>query len=350
MDLSIVIVNWRSADYVRACLPTLAEGVGRLRYEVLVIDNASYDACEKVVKRFPNARFIQSDVNLGFAKANNLAAGRAGGKVLLFLNPDTQVKPGAIETMRDVLCQSEQTGIVGARLLNSDGTLQTSCVQSFPTIVNQALDSEFLRRLTPRSGLWGVGALHRRSETPSVVDTVCGAALMIQRDVFERVGGFTPCYFMYSEDIDLCFKVRQAGYAVVYVPTATITHHGGGSSRQEVSEFSVVTMRESQWRYFQRNRSQLYAGTYRAAMAASAGCRIALAVVGLLASVGSRNRHKDWQRSLKKWWAILRWSFGVAPNLKRRDGAPDREDHVAGPPAPSARAEVVEVTRPACSA
>ena len=133
-DVSVIIVNWNSREFLRQCLRTVFQHAGDLQFEVIVIDNASYDGSEPMVwSEFPQVVFIQGDENVGFARANNAAATQASGRNLLFLNPDTEVSDGAIETMARFMDATPEAGAVGCRLLNTDGSLQTSCVQAFPT-------------------------------------------------------------------------------------------------------------------------------------------------------------------------------------------------------------------------
>ena len=200
--------------------------------------------------------FVQSKVNVGFARANNLGVRHAKGHNLLFLNPDTEFVENSLDVLLGHLATLPQAGALGCKLLNSDRSVQTSCIQSFPTVVNQILDSDFLRRRFPRSRLWGMAPLHSERLSPSQVEVISGACLLMKREVFERVGGFSETYFMYGEDLDLCFKIQQAGFHNYYVPDTSIIHYGGGSTRQSVSNFSAVMMRESVFRFFSANRGR----------------------------------------------------------------------------------------------
>ena len=175
MDLSIIIVNWNSADYVKTCLASIFRAPPGLSFEVIVIDSGSNDNCGAIIARnFPAVKFIQANDNLGFPKANNRAYSCAKGDVILFLNPDTEIRGGMILNLWQSLRHLPQAGIVGAKLLNADGTVQTSCIQSFPTILNQVLDSELLRRWFPTARLWGMAALFKEGMQPEEVDIVSG--------------------------------------------------------------------------------------------------------------------------------------------------------------------------------
>lgn len=315
-DLSVIIVNWNSGRYALAAIESVRATVGALSYEVLVVDNASTDHSMQLLARpLPATTLIPSPVNLGFARANNLAAARARGRALLFLNPDTRLLEGALARLLEALDASPAVGVVGARLLNEDGSVQTSCVQAFPTVLNQALDAEWLRRRLPRLTLWGAAALFVPPDgTPAPVEAVSGACLMIRRDVFEQVGGFSEEYFLYAEDLDLCYRVRQLGCEVRHVPGALVVHLGGRSARQHPDDaFAAVLQRESVYRFLRKTRGGGYARRYRQALRASAALRLLLlAVAQAVPGAGARAR-----LSARKWWRILRWTSGLEPWSQR---------------------------------
>ena len=311
MDLSIIIINWHSSDFVRECLKSLWAGSTPCNFEVIVVDNASSDGCGQMLEvEFPRTKFIASVTNLGFARANNLGAREAAGRNLLFLNPDTEVVGDALPHMVAFLDGRPDAGTVGCRLLNTDRSLQTSCVQAFPSILNQAIDSEYLRQRFPGSGLWGTSALLSKSG-PSDVEVISGACLMIKANVFNTVGQFTPDYFMYAEDADLCFKVRQAGCKNYYLPDASVVHHGGRSSDKSTeSNFAAVMMRESLMKFMQLHRGPVYAAVYQGTIAIAAAIRIVLLGVGCLYTWGEARREALY-KSLRKWIKLLRWGLGM---------------------------------------
>ena len=311
MDLSIIIVNWRSKNYLRECLRSVLKHAGGLHLEIIVIDNASYDgAAEMVAQQFPEVTFLQSAENLGFAKANNRAFAASTGRNLLFLNPDTEVQGAALTLLMSALDTEPEAGIVGARLINSDLSIQTSCIQAFPTIWNQVLDLELLRRAFPDSSLWGNKALSLAQESPVPVEAISGACLMIRRDVFLSVGQFTTDYFMYSEDIDLCYKVSQQGWKNCYIDQARVVHHGGRSSSANPNScFAAVTTRESSWRYMRLRRGMAYATLYRLTTLAAAVIRLGGLGLAFL-SFGKAHR-RSVGSSITKWVGILRWTLGL---------------------------------------
>jgi len=311
MDLSVIIVNWNSADYLRSCLLSLYRETHGIRFEVIVVDNASFDGSEAMVRsEFPGVLFIQSEKNLGFARANNLGFSKSSGDFVLFLNPDTEVIGNALEGMVACLRAHSSAGAAGARLLNTDGTLQTSCVQSFPTIWNQVLDAELLRRAFPKSSLWGTRALFAGDGQPVRVDAISGACFMAERRTLERVGGFTEDYFMYSDDLDLSYKIKQAGRDVLYLNDCRVTHHGGKSSVQREDHFADVLQRESLLQFFRKAHGAAYSSVYRATTAG-----IALLRVGLLLCIspfgGFGLQGKAPRTALRKWSKIFRWAVGL---------------------------------------
>ncbi len=311
MDLSVIIVNWNSKDYLLKSVASIEAETKGIEFEIVVIDSGSFDGCEKILRKcHPQIHFIQSIRNVGFAIANNEAFKMSRGRNLLFLNPDTEIEGTAIEVLNHYLDVLPSAGIVGARLLNSDGSVQKTCTRSFPTVINQFLESEFLERWIPHSRLWGMTPLLKKTETPIGVDAVSGACLMIKRSVFERVGMFSTDYFMYSEDIDLCYKVRKAGLNTYYIPTAEVIHHGGASSSQSiVNTFSTVMKLESRWRFFKKTRSLWYSRLYRLAMFIASIIRIGV-VIFMWPIYALSGRKSMIETVRKKWMARLRWALG----------------------------------------
>jgi GT2 family glycosyltransferase len=321
VDLSVVIVNWNCSAYTRACAASLLDTMHGLEYEIVVVDNASSDDSAEVLARcHPRVRLVISPCNGGFARGNNLGVQVAAGRHLLFLNPDTLVLDDAVRRMLAALRSSPDIGAVGCRLLNADRTLQATCVQRFPTILNQVLDADCLKRRYPSLRLWGAAPLFTPATSPVDVEMVSGACLMTSRAVFERVGGFSTEYFLYAEDVDLCWKIRRTGLRVCHVPDAEVVHYGGGSSAKSSDGFSEVVMRESIHRFLQKTRGARYASAYRIAMRAAAALRILLLRSATLVSKDPASLSP----SLRKWRRVLSWSRGHEAWAERL-GAPRPE-------------------------
>jgi len=306
MTLSVIVVNWRSKEYLRNCLLSIKLTAAEVPLQVIVVDGASFDGCgEMLAVEFPEVLFIQSLENIGFGRCNNLGFERATSEAVLFLNPDTEVKPSCFQTMLAELEAHPTAGILCPRILNPDGSLQVSCVRALPTPLNRALDSTFCRRLFPNSRLWGVGAALGATR-PIEVDAVSGAFMLMRSAVFREVGGFTREYFMYGEDMDLCAKVRSAARAIVFVPNASIIHFGGISSSQQESEFPTENMRVGWNLYMYRHHGFGMALWYRLLQLISALVRMGLLVPGCL--FGSRSGREEARRSFSKWGCVLEWA------------------------------------------
>lgn len=325
-QLSIVIVNWRSKDYLRGCLRALARHAADLHPEIIVVDGASFDGCgDMLATEFPDIVFIQSQENIGFGQCNNLGFSRATGEVVLLLNPDTEIEPGSLQLLLAELKARPQAGLIGPRLLNSDRSLQTSCVQAWPTPVNQALDSDFLRAVFPNSRLWGTGHAFS-SQEPVVVEAVSGACMLLPSAVYRRLGGFSDHYFMYGEDIDLCFRLHGAGYEVVHVPEALVVHHGSGSSSKQVTHFSTVLIRSTNFINIKVNRGTTTARWYWLLQMLSAIIRLVV-TAPLAALLPACSLRAVARRTMLKWWYILLWAVGI-DRVGRGLGPP------TGPPLP----------------
>ncbi|MDW5265949.1 MULTISPECIES: glycosyltransferase family 2 protein [Acidobacteriaceae] len=311
-DLSIIIVNWNSADFVRKCISSLyAQPLG-LSVETIVIDNASHDGCREMIARdFPGVQFIQGEENYGFGRANNAAFLHSNGRLVLFLNPDTETSAGAVQRMAELLANTSDAGIVGAKLLNSDGTIQTSCIQKFPSILGILLDSDLLRTLLPRWSFWGMRPLFDNPSGSVEVDAISGACQMVSRDVFLRAHMYSTAYFMYAEDVDLCLRAKRLGLRNLYVPDAVFVHHGGKSSDAVVeSGWSAIVMRESWKRFFELNHSRTYAKVFQVSVGLQAVLRVAvISLAAPVARITGRGRSVTMIR--RKWTSILRWALGL---------------------------------------
>lgn len=316
MKLSILIVNWNSKDYLRRCLTSVRSTCADVDFETIVVDAGSFDGCNQMLaEEFPEVTFIQSPDNLGFGRANNLGFKHVTGKALLLLNPDCELEPGAVKVLLNELTRLPDAGILGPRLLNTDGSLQTSCVQALPTPFNQALGCDLARRALPNLRLWGTGTAFRSCE-PVAVEAVSGACMVLFTETYRRVGGFTPAYFMYGEDMDLCAKVGKLGLRIYHVPGAHVIHHGGGSSGKQGTVRSTVLLRESVGLFILRHQGARAAALYRLLMVCSSFVRLAaLSPCVACRTVARRQRPPA---SWEKWKAVLSWSVGWTRTQPRR--------------------------------
>lgn len=237
-DLSIVIISWNVRELLRLCLDSIQEslrgekGEGLL-VETIIFDNGSTDGSADMVREdFPRVHLMESEVNLGFTKGNNLAIGQSEGRYILLLNPDTEVVGDALGTMVAYMEAHPRVGALGPQLLNPDGTTQSSR-RRFPTLATAFLESTVLQpwfqgsRILKRYYL-----LDRPDDEIQPVDWAVGAALLIRREALHQVGLLNEEFFMYSEELDWCYRLKAQGWEVVYLPTAQVVHQEGRSSEQ----------------------------------------------------------------------------------------------------------------------
>lgn len=251
LDLTVVVVSYNTCDLLAECLESLKPNA--VATEVIVIDNASRDgSAELVRKRFPHVRLVENKSNVGYAAANNQGIRTARGRHVLFLNPDTRVEKGALDHMISYLEREEDVGAVGLRLLNADGSLQPSG-QNFPTLASA------LGELLPIPAAWRRrfrGPIVRRDYTQVCeVDEVSGAAMGVRRKALDEVGPFDQEFVFLGEDIDLCWRLRKAGWKVMYLPTASVIHYGG-QSQDKVSPYAISLLSQrSYYLLFCKHRS-----------------------------------------------------------------------------------------------
>ena len=233
-DVSVIIVNYNVRDFLQQSLVSLQKALKGIRSEIFVVDNASDDgSAEMVRKRFPRIRLIANTVNLGFAKANNLALKKARGKFLLLINPDTIVQEDTIRVMVEFLKTHPDVGLAGCKIMNPDGSFQPACRRGFPTPWVAFTRISGLSKLFPKTKIFGKYNLtYLNTEETYPVDAVSGSFMMLRHEMFVQVGGLDESYFMYGEDLDWCYRIRQAGWRIFYVHSTQIIHYKGESTRR----------------------------------------------------------------------------------------------------------------------
>ncbi len=224
----------------------------KIDFEVIVVDNASTDnSVVNVKKHFADVKIIQNSKNMGFGAANNCGIKEACGEFILLLNPDTVVLDEAISKTITYLRMHPNIKICGCKILFPDGSIQRS-VRSFPTLWNVFSESTFLYLLFHKSELFGEYYQSNFDyETPSRVDWVLGAFMLIRREVFDVIGGFDNNFFMYSEEVDFCYRAQEAGFETWYIPYGQIIHYWGGAN--EVNRRVILWTNASQMLYFQKH-------------------------------------------------------------------------------------------------
>jgi N-acetylglucosaminyl-diphospho-decaprenol L-rhamnosyltransferase len=252
--IAVVIVNYNTGEHLRACLSTvLAEAPS----ELLVVDNASSDgSVEMVQAEFPQVMLQPNKTNLGYGAAANQAIANCRAGYVLLLNADTLLQPGALVALAAYLDEHPRAAVVGPRLVGSDGALQVSCYP-FPTPLNTLVDISILGRLVRYVPIFRKRHLRTWPHAhPRVVPWVKGAALAIRREAFDAVGGFDESFFMFTEEVDLCYRLNAVGWEIHFAPVTSIVHVGGASTIQRQPEMGIQVF-ASILQFYQRHSSRV---------------------------------------------------------------------------------------------
>lgn len=299
LDLSIIIVSWNVKTLLAACLRSVAAGQGDLALETIVVDGASADgSAAMVAAQFPWVRLIACDENVGFPRGNNIGIEKAAGRHILLLNPDTEVVGDALSVLVAYLDGHPEVGGVGPMLLNPDGSVQSSR-RRFPTLLTGLLESTWLAPAGP-----GVLRRYYAQDLPddaeADIDWVVGACLMVPRQVSAQVGGMDEAYFMYSEELDWCRRIKDAGWKVRYLPSAKVIHHEGKSSEQAVTA-RHINFQRAKLRYFYKFHSRGTAWILRVVLLKNYTFQL---LVELAKGVIGHRRQLRWQR-VRAYWQVL---------------------------------------------
>lgn len=306
MRLSIIIVSWNVAGDLEACLRSICGNTRTEDIEVIVVDSASADdTVERVRKSFPQVRLLPQSENVGFTRGNNIGLRAAQGRYLMLLNPDTEIIGDALHQLVTYLDAHPKVGIVGPRTLNTDGSTQ-STRRHFPTITTALFESTWLQGYAPRAILDRYYVADAADDATVPVDWVQGSALMARREVYEQLGGLDEGYIMYSEEMDWCRRAKDAGWEVVYLGSARITHHGGKSTDQVVARRHIY-FQESKLRYFRKYHGSVVAQGLRLFLLANYVFQLLMeAAKGVLGIKRSLR-----QERVRQYWDILRSGLKV---------------------------------------
>jgi len=254
MDLSHILVNYRLREPLLEVLASLPDAASGLHSETVVIDNSPGDGtAEALAAKFPAARIITNSENVGYARAVNQGLRATTGEFVLVMNPDCEVPAGAIRTLVDHLRSHPRAGIAGPRILNPDGTLEYSA-RAFPDPFTFLFNRySLLTRLFPRNP-WSRRYLMTDWDHASVreVDWLSGACMVVRRAAIDEVGPMDEAFFMFNEDVDWCRRMKRAGWAVVYVPEATVVHHIGASRRRTANRV-ILERHRGMIHYFRKH-------------------------------------------------------------------------------------------------
>ncbi len=267
MNLSIIIVNYNTKDLLVKCLASLfmwcADEIKNREYELIVVDNDSHDeSVEEIQKDMSSMEFIKvikNHENLGFAKANNIGIKYATGDNILLLNSDTEIQSLAIQKTLQYLKETEKVGVVSCRINLGNRKIDPSCHRGFPTPWNAFCYFLKLETFFPKLKIFsGYHQYYKDLSSIHEVDAISGAFFMVRREVIDKVGMLDEDYFMYGEDLDWCYRIKAAGYRIMYNPSYSIIHHKKKSGREAGS----VELKEKTQRYFWQTMKTFYEKHY----------------------------------------------------------------------------------------
>ena len=308
MKLSIVTVCWNDRETIRECLRSIYAGTRSTEFEVIVSDNGSTDGSAEFIRQnYPQVRVIENGANFGFSKANNFGVNATKGQYILILNPDTVIHDGALDTFVAFADRHPEAGAFGCRVLNPDGSYQNPA-RPFPTIWRYWIAALYLRPLAYLSDIF-VSDTYKgwKGDTERVIDWQSGCCVMFRGELLKRLGGFDEQFFYQKEEVDVCRRVWNAGYTIVYTPEATITHLGGQSVNRFPIRFELESYR-SRYRYFYKHFGPR--GARRCRTVSLAGLRVRQLGYGLLGLVrpseGLKNR-------LEMYRVVARWNQRLDP-------------------------------------
>jgi GT2 family glycosyltransferase len=301
MDLAIIIVSWNTREILRHCLQSVFASQTTKKFKVWVVDNGSSDGTGQMIKEFfSQIQIISNDDNVGFAHANNQAIMDSSGDYVMLLNPDTVVEKDVIETLVNFLEKYPDIGAVGPRLLNPDGTLQESAYPE-PTLAREFwrlfhLDRFYYYAAYPMDE-WSV--IDARE-----VDVLMGACLLVRRKTLDQVGLLDDNFFVYSEEVDLCTRIREYGWRISWVPTAVVIHLGGQSTKQ-IQQEMFLQLYQGKIQYFRKHHTLLEVWLYKLVLFFAALARLALTPFAFFEQSPQKKEHLELSSNYRR----LLWSL-----------------------------------------
>jgi GT2 family glycosyltransferase len=244
MDLSVIILNYNTKDLTRRCLKSVFASQTGYKFEVFVSDNGSKDGSIEMVKsEFPQVKLLENNANLGFAKGNNVAIRQALGRYILLLNSDTEVNQDTLDKSIRRADEIPNLGALGCKVLLADGSLDQACRRKFPNPWNSFLRLFGFKKFSDYN-------IDAPIDQEMEVDALIGAYMMVPQTVINKVGMLDEDYFLYGEDLDWCWRIKEAGYKIIYYPGASILHLKSASSK--MIAFRVVRWAHDAMKIFYR--------------------------------------------------------------------------------------------------
>jgi GT2 family glycosyltransferase len=265
IDIFVVIVNWNTAEILSECLQSIQQSTKSILYKICVVDNGSTDgSVEMVSEHFPEVLLISNKMNRGYAKANNQGISIARGRYVLLLNSDTIIPFGALDQLVAVANKfGERLGVLAPRLKEADGHIQNS-IASFPSLTKGLITHlPFSDIVIPKRIIDHYSIQAEKCNCPCEVDYASGACLLVSKEAIDQVGGLDEDYFMYGEDIDLCYSLRQAGWSVIYYPDIEIIHLGNQSGKEKWGSSRLAVQRFSERMFYMKSYGWLAATIFQ---------------------------------------------------------------------------------------
>lgn len=310
MKLSIVILCWNDLKVISDCLASIYAGTHSTKFEVIVSDNGSTDgSIEFIRKQFPQVRLIENGANLRFAKGNNVGIRASQGEYLLILNPDTIIHDGALDGLIAFADKHPEAGAFGCRVLNADGSYQ-GCIWPFPTPRSEWIRALGLKGLAYLSEWFHPGAYVRwKGETERTVEYPAGCCILARAELIKRLGGFDEQFFYCYEETDLCHRIWDAGYSILYTPDVSITHLAGQSTGKKFPPIGFAIDRQvTRYLYFYKYYGPRGAWSARRSMLAAISIRLA---IGRFFQIVKRNEAAKKQIELLR--TLFDWNYLVDP-------------------------------------
>lgn len=259
VKISVIIVNYNVRDFIMHALQSIQRALIDFTHEIIVVDNASVDGSVELIKsHFPNVKLIQNTKNLGFAAANNLAINQARGDYLVLINPDTVVQEDTFTSLIDFLDKTPDAGAATCKILNPDGSFSVDCRHSIPTPMTAFWKLIGFSKLFPRNKIFGrYNLTFLNPDKIYPVDAISGSFMFIRRQTLEQVGLLDESFFMYCEDIDLCYRITQNGWKIFYVPESSIIHYKGESTKKYHLDY-VINFNRSLYIFYTKHFQQRY--------------------------------------------------------------------------------------------
>lgn len=263
MKLSIIIVNYNTYTLTKQTIESIIQKEHNIQYEILLVDNASSDGSIEILQKEFNNLILEgifqvfiNEANLGFAKANNIGMRAAKGKYILLLNSDTVIKEDCLESCISQMEKNTTIGALGCKVVLPDGTLDHACKRGFPT---PKASLYYLLKLYKRNPIkYGqYNALHLHEDEVGEVDCLTGAFMLMPKDVLNKVGLLDEDFFMYGEDIDLCYRIKEGGYQIFYYPKSQIIHYKGGSSKKKRTKV-IYDFHQAMWIFYKKHYYKKY--------------------------------------------------------------------------------------------